>query len=54
MERIKMANKPRKPPGPKPERLILKGPWEKALRRAVTRNDPPKKRKKGKRRPPKE
>lgn len=35
--------------GRKPDALKLKGPWEKAVRKALTKHDPPKKKK----RPPK-
>jgi hypothetical protein len=38
-----MAEKPKKPPGPAPERLKLKGDWEKLVRKALTKQRPKRK-----------
>lgn len=38
-----MAEKEKKPPGPEPERLKLKGDWETLMKKALAKPRPPKK-----------
>jgi hypothetical protein len=36
----KAVKKPRKPPGPKPEALVIEGDWKDAMRKLVSKKRP--------------
>jgi hypothetical protein len=37
----KKSEKPKAPPGPKPDVLKLKGPWQQAVRQSLKKKKPP-------------